>query len=167
MEKSLYYSPEKMLSYNRILNFIIGARGVGKSYGIKKYVTNRFIKKGKEFMYVRRYKDDLKKIDTFFNDIRSEFPDHELKVKGKNFYIDGKLAGYAISLSSWQSLKSNPYPLVETIVYDEFLKEKDNSTYIPNEPRALLNLMDTVFRDRQDVRCICMANAVTIVNPFF
>jgi hypothetical protein len=27
--------------------------------------------------------------------------------------------------------------------------------------------MDTVFRDRQDVRCICMANSTTVVNPFF
>jgi hypothetical protein len=27
--------------------------------------------------------------------------------------------------------------------------------------------MDTVFRDRENVRCIGMANAVTIVNPFF
>lgn len=167
MDKSLYYSPEKMLSYNRILNFIIGARGVGKSYGIKKYVTNRFIKKGKQFMYVRRYKDDLKNIDTFFNDIRGEFPEHELQVKGKKLYVNGKLAGYTVALSSWQSLKSNAYPDVETIIYDEFLKEKDNSSYIPNEPRALLNLMDTVFRDRVDVRCICMANAVTVVNPFF
>lgn len=167
MDKSLFYSPDKMLSYNRILNFVIGARGVGKSYGLKKYVTNRFIKTGKQFMYVRRYKDDLKKISTFFNDIGQEFPNHELKVKGKEFYVDGKLAGYAISLSSWQSLKSNAYPEVETILYDEFLKEKDNSQYIPNEPRALLNLMDTVFRSREDVRCICMANAVTVVNPFF
>jgi hypothetical protein len=167
MDKSLYYSPDKMLSYNRILNFVIGARGVGKSYGMKKYVVKQFIKTGKQFMYVRRYKDDLKKITTFFNDIGAEFPEHELKVKGKEFYVNGKLAGYAIALSSWQSLKSNAYPEVSTILYDEFLREKDNSTYIPNEPRALLNLMDTVFRNRTDVRTICMANSTTIVNPFF
>lgn len=167
MDKNLYYDPNKMLSYNRILNFIIGARGIGKSYAMKKYVTRRFIKSGKQFIYVRRYKDELKKISQFFNDISKEFPDHKLTVKGRQFFIDDKLAGWALPLSSWQSEKSNAYPDVETIIYDEFIREKDNSGYIPNEPEALLNLMDTVFRDREGTRCICMANAVTIVNPFF
>jgi hypothetical protein len=32
MDESLYYNPNKMLSYNRILNFVIGARGIGKSF---------------------------------------------------------------------------------------------------------------------------------------
>lgn len=167
MDKALYYDPNKMLSYNRILNFLIGARGIGKSYGMKKYVIKRFLKSGKQFMYLRRYKDELKKIPKFFDDIMPEFPDTELKVKGRTFYINGKVAGYAIPLSTWQSEKSNAYPDVETVLYDEFIREKDNSGYIPNEPEALLNLLDTVFRNREDVRCICMANAVTIVNPFF
>ena len=167
MDKSLYYNPNKLLTYNRILNFVIGNRGYGKSYGWKVFVVKRFIKSGKQFMYVRRYKDDLKKISEFFKDIAPEFPEHELKVKGKELWVDGKCAGYAVALSTWQSLKSTPYPDVETILYDEFLKEKDNSSYIPNEPRALLNLMDTVFRDRQGVRCVCLANSTTIVNPFF
>lgn len=167
MKKSLYYDPQKLISYNRILNFVLGNRGYGKSYGWKLFVVKRFIKTGKQFMYVRRYKDDLKMIDEFFNDIGQEFPEHKLEVKGKEFFVDGKLAGYAVALSSWQSLKSTPFPDVETILYDEFLKEKDNSTYIPNEPRALLNLMDTVFRDRQDCRCVCLANTTTITNPFF
>jgi hypothetical protein len=167
MDKSLYYDPNKMLSFNRILNCVIGARGIGKSYGLKKYVVNRFIKTGKQFIYLRRYKDELKKIPQFFNDIKGEFPEHELKVKGKQFFIDGKLAGWAIPLSSWQSEKSNAYPDVETILYDEFIREKDNSGYLPNEPNALLNLMDTVFRDRDNVRTICLSNAVSVVNPFF
>src|SRR5690625_7739469 len=38
---------------------------------------------------------------------------------------------------------------------------------MPNEVEALLNLMDTVFRDKDNVRCICMSNAVTVVNPYF
>lgn len=163
----LYYNPNKMLSYNRILNFIIGARGIGKSYSMKVHPINRFIKHGEQFIYLRRYKDELKKIPNYFNDVREAFPDHELKVKGKQFFIDGKLAGWAIPLSSWQSEKSNAYPNVSTIIYDEFIREKDNSGYIPNEPSALLNLMDTVFRTRQNVRCICLSNAVSIVNPFF
>lgn len=167
IDKSLFYNPNKMLSYNRILNFVIGARGIGKTYGMKKYVVNRFIKHGKQFLWLRRYKDELKSIPRWFNDIKGEFPDHEFKVKGRQFFIDGKLAGFAHPVSAWQSLKSDAFPDIETILYDEALREKDNSGYVPNEPQALLNIMDTVFRVRDNVRCICMSNAVTIVNPFF
>lgn len=167
MEKSLYYNPNKMLSYNRILNFIIGARGIGKSYAMKEYPIKRFLKYGEQFIYVRRYKGELKKITNYFNDIMMAFPDHEFKVKGRQLFIDDKLFGWAIPLSMWQSEKSNAYPNVTTIVFDEFIREKDNSGYIPNEVEALLNLMDTVFRDRENVRCICLSNAVSVVNPYF
>lgn len=167
MEKSLYYDPQKMLSYNRILNFIIGARGIGKSYAMKKYPINRFLKHGEQFIYVRRYKPELKKIGNYFNDIAMEFPEHQFKIKGRELHIDGKLAGWAIPLSSWQSEKSNAYPMVTTIIFDEFIREKDNSGYLPNEVTSLLNLMDTVFRDRENVRTICLSNAVSVVNPYF
>lgn len=167
MDKKIFYNPNKMLSYNRVLNFVIGARGYGKTYGVKCYLVNRFIKHGKQFLWLRRYKDELKSLSRWFNDIRDEFPGHEFKVKGKQLFIDGKLAGFAHPLSAWQSLKSDAFPDVETIAFDEALREKDNSNYIPNEPQALLSVMDTVFRHRDNVRCICMSNAVTIVNPYF
>lgn len=167
MDKSLFWNPNKLLSFNRILNMVIGARGIGKTYGIKVYLVKRFLKYGKQFVWLRRYKDELKGLPRWFNDIKGEFPGHEFKVKGRQLFIDGKLAGFAHPLSAWQSLKSDAFPDVETIVYDEFIREKDNSGYIPNEPQALLNVMDTVFRNRENVRTICLSNAVTITNPFF
>jgi hypothetical protein len=167
MEKSLYYDPNKLLSYNRILNCVIGSRGIGKSYSLKKHVVNRFLKHGKQFIYLRRYKGELVKLPQWFNDIKQEFPDTEFKVKGRQLFINGKQAGWGIPLSAWQSEKSNAYPDVETILFDEFIREKDNSGYLPNEVPALLNFMDTVFRDRENVRCVCLSNAVTIVNPYF
>lgn len=167
MEKSLYYDPNKMLSFNRILSFVIGARGIGKSYAMKKHVIRRFIKHGEQFVYIRRYKPELRKLGQYFDDIKKEFPDNEMKVKGRQFFIDGKLAGWAIPLSIWQSEKSNAYPDVATIVFDEFIREKDNSGYLPNEVEALINLMDTIFRGRENTRCICLSNSVSVVNPYF
>lgn len=167
IDTSLYYNPQKLLSYDRILNFVIGARGIGKSYAMKKHPINRFLKHGEQFIYIRRYKPELKKIGNYFNDIKNDFPDHDFKVKGREFFIDGKLAGWAIQLSAWQSEKSNAYPMVTTMIYDEFIREKDNSGYLPNEVEALLNFMDTVFRGRDNVRCICLSNAVSVVNPYF
>jgi len=167
MEQSLYYNPNKLLSYNRILNFVIGARGIGKSYAWKKHPINRFLKYGEQLIYVRRYKSELKKITNYFNDIMVEFPEHEFKVKGRQLLIDGKVFGWAIPLSAWQSEKSNAYPNVTTILFDEFIREKDKSGYLPNDVEALLNLMDTVFRGRENVRCVCLSNAVSVVNPYF
>jgi len=168
MDKSLYYNPNKLLSYNRILSFVIGARGIGKTYGYKKYAIKRFIKHNEQFIYLKRYKTDIKGIDQFFDAVSSEFPDHTFRIKGRELYIDDKLAGWVMPLSSWQSVKSREFPNVCTILYDEFLLEKSSKqSYMQDEPKALLNFMDTVIRNRDNARCICMSNAVSIVNPYF
>ena len=98
----MYYDYSKILSYKAVFNFIIGARGCGKSYGAKKMLIKKFIKTGQQFIYLRRFKIELQKVSTWFDDVSAEFPDHEFKVKGKTFYIDGKLAGWAIALSTSQ-----------------------------------------------------------------
>ena len=41
----MYYSYNKIISYHAFLNFLIGERGVGKTYGAVKFVTSQFIKK--------------------------------------------------------------------------------------------------------------------------
>lgn len=168
MDNSLFYNPNKLLSYNRVLSFVIGARGIGKTFGFKKYCINRFIKNGEQFIYLKRYKSDIKGTDQFFDAVSKEFPDHTFKVKGWTLYIDDKLAGWVMPLSSWQSIKAREFPNVCTILYDEFLLEKTSKqVYMQDEPKALLNFMDTVIRNRDNARCICMANAVSVVNPFF
>lgn len=167
MEQSLYYNPQQMLSYNRIMNFVIGARGIGKTYSMKKYCINRFIKTGAQFIYLRMYKTDLKKVSQLFNDVQQEFPNHKLEVKGREFYIDGQLAGWAIPITGWQSFKGGSYPNVETIVFDEFIREKDTVGYPPNVTESLLNICDTVIRNRDNFRCVCLSNAVSVVNPYF
>ena len=58
----MYWDINKSLSYNALFNFIVGNRGAGKTYGSKKYVINRFLKYGEQFVYIRRFKDELKKI---------------------------------------------------------------------------------------------------------
>ena len=53
MDDSIYYSYDKLLSYNALLNLVIGERGVGKTYGAKKYVIKRYKKHHKQFAYLR------------------------------------------------------------------------------------------------------------------
>lgn len=76
-----YYSYDRVLSYNCPVNVLIGERGVGKSYGAKNYVINQFRKKEAQFLYLRRYENELKTIfekdknnqKDFFTDIRRFF----------------------------------------------------------------------------------------------
>ena len=44
----MFYDFNKLLSYNALLNFVIGERGVGKSFGAKKFVISDYLN-GNEF----------------------------------------------------------------------------------------------------------------------
>lgn len=168
MDASLYYNPDQLLTYNRVLNFTVGARGIGKTFSWKRRVIKKFLEKGEMFAYVRRYKTELKKIGTFFDDVREFFPNDSLEVKGWKFFINGKLAGYAIPLSTYQNEKSASYPEVKTIFFDEFIREATGGVgYLKNEVNSFMNLCDTIIRTRSDARIICLSNAVTVINPYF
>lgn len=167
----MFYSYSRILSYNAFLNFLIGERGVGKTYGAVKFVTKEFIKKGHQFVYLRRYKSDLKKsTPTFFNSLvtNNEFPDHKLETKGNSFYIDENLAGYAITLSTAQDLKSANFDKVKYIIFDEvFIDQGQKKYYLSNEVEVFLNLVESVARTR-DIKIFLLGNAGNLVtNPYF
>ena len=170
---SKYYNNGPLLSYHCFLNFIIGHRGVGKTFSFKRWCIKDYITNKHQFMWVRRYKDETKEMkENYFNDIRDKFPDHTLEVKGGKsngvFLIDGEIAGYYVTLSIATKHKSVPYPDVDKIIFDEFLVSKSCIHYLPNEVTALLDLMSTVFRDRDNVRgCYCIANNISMSNPYF
>lgn len=166
VSKVIFWDITKPLSYQSLFNFIIGNRGGGKTYGAKRHVIRRFLQRGEQFIYLRRYKDEQAEVKTFFNDIEDEFPDHELEVKGKQFYIDGQLAGYALVLSTSKIKKSVPYPKVSTIIFDEFIIDKGVYKYLHDEVTCFLEFYETVARTR-DVQVFFLSNAITITNPYF
>lgn len=164
---SIYYSPAPLLSQKCIFNYVVGNRGGGKSFAGKELAIKRFKKKGKQFIYLRRYQTELDVITDLFADIRWKFPKDELKQSGDKLYINGELAGYMIALSKTPSLKSNPYPLVTTIIFDEFIIDKGRLPYLKNEPQLLEEFYDTVDRSRDETVVLCFGNAISIVNPHF
>ena len=169
---SMYYDKSELLSYNRIFNFVIGNRGGGKTFNMKEWAINDFLKRGNQFVWVRRYKDELKEVkkdngNKFIADIAFKFPETEFKVKGHTMFINGIVAGYFIPLSIQQQFKSSSFDKVNKIIYDEFILEKGMTHYLPNEPELFLNLFETVGRMRDNIRAVFIANAVTVVNPYF
>lgn len=153
-----------LLTHDKILNFIIG-QDVG--YTMKHYVINRFLNNGNQFVFLKRNKQDMNNKQLFFADILHEFPEHSIRTKGNTIYINNEIAGYTLPLSTWQSEKSNSYPGVTTILYDGFMKKNETSRFLKDEPRSLLNFMDTVFRDREHVTCICYDDHLDLTNPYF
>jgi hypothetical protein len=176
-----WYNWDKISSFNGVFNFLVGQRGVGKTYGWKKKVIKNFLRKGEQFMYVRRYKEELKvSKDTFFADLiaKNEFPDWDFRAMGSTAQIapastrddkkrPWKVIGHFVALSTAQSIKSVSYPIVTNIGFDEFIIEKGATHYIANEVHAFLNLYSTVARTREGVKVFFMANSVSIMNPYF
>lgn len=165
---SMYYNGGELLSKNRLLNFIIGNRGGGKTYHWKVRSIKEFLKNGKEFIWVRRYNTELENITKWFDDIAHEFEGHKLEVTKKHIKVDGKICGYIGALSTSQRLKSNAYPNVDKIIFDEFLIDKGSLRYIKGEAELMLELIETIFRMRdKGNKVIFIGNAISVVNPYF
>ena len=77
----MFYSYDRIRSYNAIWNFIISNRGGGKTYGFKMMAIKNFLKNGKQFIYVRRYKTELQEKTLFFDDVKHNFPNLEFKIQ--------------------------------------------------------------------------------------
>ena len=169
MDENIYFNYDKVISYNAYLNFLIGSRGVGKTFGASEFVIRQFIKKKHEFVYLRRYKSDLMKdFRKFFSSIINEglFPDHKLETKGSNYLIDDEIAGYGLTLSTAHQLKGSNFPKVKYIIFDEFLIESGQSHYIKNEVNIFLGLIESVARMR-NVKVFCLGNNTSLLNPYF
>lgn len=164
---SIYFDLSRTLSYNKLFNFVVGGRGIGKSYSAKRWAIRKFLEDKSEFIYVRRYDTEFENIGQFFDDIREAFPDAELEVKGYQFYINGNYAGQGIPLSTSRKLKSNPFPFVKRIIFDEFIIEKSTHRYLKNEVEIFLDLYETIARMRENVTALFLSNALSITNPYF
>lgn len=166
-----FYDYHKILSYNAPINILIGERGVGKTYGFKKFVISRFLKKKEKFIYLRRYDNELKSAlsKNFFGDVQKEFPDVNLATKGRTFTCNNEVFGYAKRLTEAQDLKSTQFEDVKIIVFDEYAIEKNKRYYLPNEGMIIAGVLDSIIRNRNDIKVFFLMNAVEGIeySPLF
>lgn len=170
---NLYYNPEQVARIGKPFNFILSTRSKGKTFGWSRYLIKRFIEKGEQFIYMRRFVDETELgASTFFDEVCNKFKGHtfslgtiSFQVKGESkekkttkkasldvtiFEIDGAVAGYAIPLQRVGKFKSVKFPNVYNIFFDEFLPEnqqyiggKDNSE---KDPFLFFGFYSTVAR---------------------
>ena len=127
-------------------------------------------------MYLRRYDNEIKalfgsnsKARDYFDDIKDEFPEHKLNSSSRQFFIDGEVFGFAKRLTEAQDLKSSTFSKVTTIIFDEYAIEKNKRYYLPNEGMIIAGVLDSIIRNRSNIRIFFLMNAVEGVefSPLF
>ena len=179
-KKIKWYRLDNILKYIAQYYVIIGERSNGKSYATNELILTNFFEKGEQFAYVKRYDEDIKK--KYMDNVFTPFEDKILELYGKKikFYqgkwlaydkdSDGKLSecevmGHAMSVASSNRFKSTSYPLITTILYEEFMSI--DCTYLNDEINLFLNLVSTITRQRTNVRVIMLANTISKYSPYF
>lgn len=69
-----------------------------------------------------------------------------------------------------QDLKSSVYQNVKIIIIDEYPIEKNKRYYLPNEGMILMGILDSIIRNRSDIKIFILGNAVErnrIFSTFF
>lgn len=159
-------------------NFIIGGRGIGKTYGLFKYVTEEKIK----HIYLRRTGTE---IDVCSREEANPYKKINEDL-GCSYFIEGvdkisvirylddqdekNTAGYAVALSTFAKMRGVDFSDVDVIIFDEFVPEKETRRTMKDEFTAFLNFYETVNRNREmlgkhPVRVFFLSNAVSIVSP--
>lgn len=172
------------LPYNFI--FLIGARGIGKTYGALEEV----VEDGIYSMYMRRKQSQA---DSVFNE--KLMPFNELnrdkgwqirpKKEGKyivGFYETHDEAGKLVydidtcyclgcALSTFSNVRGLDAQSIQALWYDEFIPETIDSQ-IKGEADAFLNIVESLNRNRElygnpALKVICMSNSTNVANPIF
>lgn len=173
-ELNIWYSRDKICSYNGLFNFCLGARGTGKTFDFKRWALSY----PKPFVWVRRTDEDLKKLTAdnareFTKDLYLEGfldPKDKCKMDGGCLFMNEIPQIYFIPLSLADRYKSLSYADVDIMVFDETF-ERNPSKYLKNEVSTFFELYETIGRLRLDgrpeVRVFFLSNNISFTNPYF
>lgn len=182
----LFYSLDNILTRKAQYNVIFGERSNGKSYSVLLYGLKQYVAHGKQTGIVRRFEDDIKggKADSFYDGIISNGEIERLtngrwnKVRyyNRRFYLarhdenldrdiyDNTPFAFTFAINTATRYKSNSYPDITTICFDEFL---DRKWYLPNEFADFMSIISTIVRQRDDVTIFMLGNTVNKSCPYF
>ena len=185
-KKFHYYSLKNIQRKDATYNVIFGERSNGKTYAVLKQALENYKKDGSQFAYVRRWQDDIKarRASTVFNGLAEDGTIEKLfdgeytgvtyysgkfylctfDDNGKAIYSDSDVLGYTFALSETEHGKSNSYPRVTLIMFDEFLTKH---LYLPDEFVLFMNTISTIVRLRTNVKIYMLGNTVNKFCPYF
>lgn len=184
-KNSQYFNWGPVLSRQAPITMVVGARGLGKTYGLRKACIEEYLRKGLRFVEVSRFKSEQKAVSKgYFARVSSEFPGCEFEVRGnEGFVYRGKTTEkgkkiwekicFFVSLTELQTAKKRTFDLVHRIIFDEAVIDRADRfhRYLPQEWELLAGLIDSVSRERAESeikpQLFLLGNAVDLSNPFF
>lgn len=171
MNTKIFYNKQRILSYKRLYNLVVGVRGHGKTYEYTKTAIECGLKYKKlSFVVMVRYKEDIINIkEEWWVIVEHLFPEWIFTCMGKKIYasngIEKFVIGEYVALKQYVREKKKPRPHVKWIIFDECLNE--DMDYLDNEINKFLSVCDSIIRNRDDVRVVLIANTISIINPYF
>lgn len=180
-----FYSLKNILSKDAQYNMIIGERSNGKTYSVKKYGLEQFVKYGKQMAYVRRQNEDFvgKRGNTLFSDIVDNGEVEKLTggewtsihYYSSRWYLcryeengdritDTTPFCFGFSISAMEHDKSTSYPNITTVCFDEFISR---TIYLTDEFVLFENVLSTIIRHRTDVKIFMLGNTINKYCPYF
>ena len=174
-----YYSCSRIKEIDAQFKLLLGGRNIGKSYAVKHDIVRECYQEGKEFIYLRRWDEDIKTkyVEQYFTDLDvtgiTEGKYTDVYVWQSKIYLcnyneahkptDKMLIGYAHSLNQGERYKSQIFLKVDYLLFEEFITDKQ---YLPNEPSQLQEYTSTIFRERRGVVYL-IGNTISKLCPYF
>lgn len=172
-----YHIPEN--DKLRPFTFIIGGRGIGKTYDTIDRGVTQF---ENAFLYLRNTKEQLQEsCGAFGNPFKKWAADHERDIKLERernhavikeyTTVDQKIVsreiGAGANLSTFENLRGVDLSNISFIMFDEFI---ENRTLTFNQFQAFLHMYETINRNRElmglpPVICVLLSNAQRLGNP--
>lgn len=179
-----YYSLDRLLKCGCHWMILYGMRNNGKSYAVKKYCLESYIKRKEKFVYLRRWSEDIKvkDVQSYFDDMpvydmtkgqwtgvtayQGHFYFYNIAESGEMVRSKESLGRY-LALNLMERYKSQVFKDTENLIYEEFLTNKIylGSNEVP-EPRMLMQLVSTIARDR-NIKVFMIGNTISRVCPYF
>lgn len=183
-----FYDWQKTMSYQTGTNgeicMVLGAKDIGKTFGLRLKCVERFIKCGELFVEVCRTDTERKEVmPGYFDKLQKEgfFRDWIFKTEKGCGYIarpvdsgkpDWELICYFVALTNFQREKKRTFVKPRRFIFDEaVIDTKDRyHRYLPDEFLILANLLDSMSRQQpgDDYRynVYLLGNAVDLTCPY-
>lgn len=179
MAKKQYYDISNLLKTKAQYMMLLGQRANGKSYQVKKTVLEDAYKTDNKFVYLRRWKEDIKtkSIEAYFGDMpiekitNGEYSGivawngniYYTSINDKGETVKGKIIGRYCALNEYERYKSWSFVDFKYIIYEEFITD---NTYLVDEPRLLQQFVSTVAR-HEELTVFLIGNTLSRVCPYF
>lgn len=183
-----YYNWDKTMSYQTGTNgeicIVLGAKDIGKTFGLRLKCINRYIKYGEKFCEICRTNEELKAVMRgYFDKLQNDkfFLEYVFKTEQGCGYIapippegdkpEWQLICYFVALTNFQREKKRTFAKPKRYIFDEaVIDTKDRyHRYLPDEFLILANLLDSISRQQpgdESYYLYILGNSVDLTCPY-